>query len=291
MNLSPAVLKELQKLQQEELDSGAIYAGFAKRVADDNRAVLQRMSVEEFGHAAVWKRYTKIELKPRRWRVMRALFLGKIFGFTFVIKLLERAEVTAGAAYERLLDELPEVAQIRADEQRHEEELMAMLDEERLKHLGAMVLGMNDALVELTGALAGFTFAMRDSKIVALMGLITGISATLSMTSSSYLSAKADGEPDALKSSLYTGAMYLLTVALMVAPFLLISSDHIFAALGALGGVVVAIILIFNYYISVAKDLPFKSRFLEMLILCIGVTGVSFAISVVAKIVLGIDIG
>ncbi len=54
--------------------------------------------------------------------------------------------------------------------------------------MGSMVLGMNDALIELTGALAGFTFAMQNTRIVALAGLITGVSATLSMTSSSYLS-------------------------------------------------------------------------------------------------------
>ena len=46
------------------------------------------------------------------------------------------------------------------DERRHEEELYGMLDEERLHYVGAMVLGLNDALVELTGAIAGVTFAL-----------------------------------------------------------------------------------------------------------------------------------
>ena len=46
-----------------------------------------------------------------------------------------------------------------------------MLDEERLHYIGAMVLGLNDALVELTGSLAGFTFAMQNTKIIALSGL------------------------------------------------------------------------------------------------------------------------
>lgn len=291
MSLSPVVLAELRKLQQDEMDSGAIYGRLAARVRDENRRVLLRLSMEEFGHASVWQGYTGLELKAHGWRVALALFFARVFGFTFIVKFLERGEVKAGKDYDKLLAELPEVAKIRADEQRHEEQLMAMLDEERLKHLGAMVLGMNDALVELTGALTGFTFAMRETKLVALMGLITGISATLSMTSSSYLSSKADGEPDALKSSLYTGAMYLLTVVLMIAPFLIFSNDYIFEALAALGLIVVTIIFVFNFYISVAKDLSFRSRFFEMLILCVAVTGVSFGIGTLAKMVLGIDVG
>ena len=186
---------------------------------------------------------------------------------------------------------MPEITQVRTDEASHEEALVAMLDEERLRFVGSMVLGMNDALVELTGALAGFTFALRDTRVVALAGLITGISATLSMTSSSYLSAKADEDPAAIKSSLYTGSMYLLTVALMVLPFLLLPSSMAYAALGAMAVVVVAIIAGFNFYIAVAKGLDFRKRFLEMLILCVGVTAVSFAIGSLAKRLLGVDLG
>ena len=78
---------------------------------------------------------------------------------------------------------------IAQDEDRHESQLLGMLDEERLQYVGSMVLGLSDALVELTGTLAGLTFALQNNRLVALSGLITGISATLSMTSSEYLSA------------------------------------------------------------------------------------------------------
>ena len=85
-----------------------------------------------------------------------------------------------------------------------------MLDEERLQYVGSVVLGMNDALVELTGSLAGFTFAMQNTRLIALAGLIIGISATFSMASSEFLSVKSEGRTDALKSCLYTGIAYLL---------------------------------------------------------------------------------
>ena len=40
-----------------------------------------------------------------------------------------------------------------------------------------MVLDLNDALVELTGALAGRTLALENTKLISLTSLITGVAA------------------------------------------------------------------------------------------------------------------
>lgn len=289
--LSSSALTVLRAMQQEEVDSHAIYLRVARTVKDANRGVLERIAADELAHSRFWESYTKVSCKPNRLRVWIYGLLARTLGFTFTVKLLEKGEVHGQDVYARLEAEVPEIAKVRIDEARHEKELIDMLDEDRLRFVGSMVLGMNDALVELTGALAGFTFALRDTRLVALAGLITGISATLSMTSSSYLSAKADEDPDALKSSLYTGTMYLVTVALMVLPFLLMPTTMAYWALGSMFAVVVAIIAGFNFYISVAKDLSFRKRFLEMFILCVIVTAVSFAIGSMVKHFLGIELG
>ena len=154
----------------------------------------------------------------------------------------------------------------------------------------AMVLGMNDALVELTGTLAGLTFALQNNRLVALSGLITGVSATFSMTASAYLSAKSDNDPQAVKSCLYTGVMYMITVALMSLPYLLLPAEAYIPALIALLVTVTLIILVFNYYISVAKDYNFKQRFLEMFVISGSVAVISFLVGLVIKAWLGIDI-
>ena len=119
--------------------------------------------------------------------------LAKILGFTFAVKLMERGEEMAQDKYALLADEVPESVHIREQEEEHEESLLEILDEERLHYVGSMVLGLSDALVELAGSLAGFTFALQDTKLVALSGLIVGISATFSMASSEFLSAKSEG--------------------------------------------------------------------------------------------------
>jgi len=158
--------------------------------------------------------------------------------------------------YSALQVEHPQVAELVQEEETHEDRLIAMIDEEKLNYIGSVVLGLNDALVELTGALAGFTFAFQNTQLIAVTGLITGISASLSMSSSGYLSMLQEtGERDrALKSAFYTGLAYVLTVVVLITPFLLLANPFVSLVVSLVAAVM--IIFIFNYYISVAKDTP-----------------------------------
>ena len=185
---------------------------------------------------------------------------------------------------------MEESARIRKEEEEHEQALLAMLDEERLQYVGSMVLGLNDALVELTGSLAGFTFAMQNTRLIALSGLIIGISATFSMASSEFLAARSEGRSDALKSCSYTGIAYLLTVVALILPYLLLGNAQYILALVCMLLVVVLIIAGFTYYTSVAMDQPFRSRFLEMAGISISVAVVSFFVGILAKQFLGVDL-
>jgi len=203
---------------------------------------------------------------------------------------MENGEENSQAEYEKLAKEVEESILIRQQEEEHENALLGMLDEERLQYVGSMVLGLNDALVELTGSLAGFTFALQDTGLIALSGIILGISATFSMAASEFLAARSEGREDAFKSCAYTGVAYLLTVILLIAPYLLLGPGGHFIALGCMLLVVVLIIAGFTYYTSVAQDLNFKSRFLEMACISIGVAVISFGVSILAKQVLGLDL-
>ncbi len=127
-----------------------------------------------------------------------------------------------------LIPYIPAAKQVMDDEDAHEQQILALLDEEHLRYTGSMVLGLNDALVELTGALAGFTLALQDTRLIALTGSITGIAAALSMAASEYLSTKAEGMgKDPLKAALYTGIAYILTVLLLIAPYLLFANYYL----------------------------------------------------------------
>ena len=290
-NVSKASLEIIRKMQQNELTESVIYeaiAQFAK--GDENKKTLIRLAKEEHAHYEIWKKYTGIEMKPEKLKVFKYKLLARILGFTFAVKLMEHGEENAQEEYEQLATDVPESIAIRKQEEEHEDALLEMLDEERLQYVGSMVLGLNDALVELTGSLAGFTFAMQNTRLIALSGLIIGISATFSMASSEFLAARSEGRDDALKSCTYTGIAYLITVVLLIAPYLIFGSEQYILALICMLIVVVLIIAGFTYYTSVAQDQPFKSRFLEMATISISVAVVSFVVGILAKKFLGVDI-
>ena len=289
--ISDAALAIIKQMQQNELTESVIYekiAQFAK--GDENKRTLKRLAAEERAHYEIWKRYSGVEMKPEKWKVFKYKFMARVFGFTFAVKLMERGEEKAQIEYDKLAAEVEESVMIKHQEDEHEEALLAMLDEERLQYVGSMVLGLNDALVELTGSLAGFTFAMQNTRLIALSGLIIGISATFSMASSEFLAARSEGRDDALKSCTYTGIAYLITVILLIAPYLLLGSAQYLLALFCMLIIVVLIIAGFTYYTSVAQDQPFKSRFLEMAGISISVAVISFVVGILAKKFLGVDL-
>ena len=290
-NLSSAALKIIRKMQQSELTESVIYekiARFAK--GDENKQILKRLAQEEKAHYEIWKKYTGEEMKPESFKIFKYTLIARVLGFTFAVKLMERGEENAQEEYALLVKEVEESVHIREQEEEHEQALLGMLDEESLQYVGSMVLGLNDALVELTGSLAGFTFAMQNTRLIALSGLIIGISATFSMASSEFLAARSEGRDDALKSCTYTGIAYLVTVIALVLPYLLLSSAQYMTALICMLIIVVLIIAGFTYYTSVAMDQPFRSRFVEMAAISIGVAVVSFFVGILAKQVLGVDI-
>ena len=290
-NVSAAALAVIKRMQQNELTESVIYekiAAFAK--GDENKETLRRLAREEKAHYEIWRKYTGIDMKPEKGKILKYTLLARILGFTFAVKLMERGEENAQTEYELLAKEVTESASIRDQEEEHEHALIGMLDEERLQYVGSMVLGLNDALVELTGSLAGFAFALQNTRLIALSGLIVGISATFSMASSEFLAARSEGRSDALKSCSYTGIAYLLTVIALIAPYLIFPGSQFIPALICMLVVVILIIAGFTYYTSVAQDQPFTNRFLEMALISVSVAVLSFVVGILAKKFLGVDL-
>lgn len=291
MNISANSMNIVKKMQQNELTESVIYAEIAKFAkGEENKEALMRLSKEEKAHYEIWKKYTGIQMKPEKAKVFKYKLIARLLGFTFAVKLMENGEEHSQDEYQQLAQEIEESIMIRQQEEEHEKTLLSMLDEEILQYVGSMVLGLSDALVELTGSLAGFTFAMQNTRLIALSGLIIGISATFSMASSEFLSARSEGRTDALKSCCYTGAAYLVTVVLLILPYFILDNANYLLALGCMLITVILIIAGFTYYTSVAQDEPFKSRFLEMAAISISVAVLSFIVGILAKQFLGVDI-
>jgi VIT1/CCC1 family predicted Fe2+/Mn2+ transporter len=286
-----ATRRALLAFQKAEATDSIVYARMAKTEKhDSHRRTLEQIAQEEREHYETWKRYTGVDVPANRLRATVFTVLMVLLGYTFVLRLMERGEDRTAVAYRQLDKAVPEVKEIIAHEQAHEEKLVEMLDEERLHYVGAVVLGLNDALVELTGTIAGLTFALANTRVVALAAIITGIAATLSMAASNYLAEKADHNPHALKAALYTGVAYLITVIVLVLPYLLLDENLYLLAFAIMLASCIIVIFAFNFYLSVAQRQPFWSRFGHMAAISLGVAAVSFAIGLVAKTLLGVDL-
>lgn len=282
--------KEILLAQKNEITEYHIYTKLSRVVKiTKNSKLLEKIGLDEKHHYDFWKEHTGKEAKPSRIKILFYYLVSRIFGITFGIKLMEKGEESAQVNYTRIGANIPGVQELIEDEDKHEKILINMIEEEKLKFMGSVVLGLNDALVELTGTLAGLTFALKNTRLIALAGLITGIAASFSMAASEYLSKKQENQgKDALKSSIYTGIAYITTVILLILPYLTIKSY--FSALVVTLVLAVFIIFIFNYYTSVAKDLPFKKRFLEMFVISMGVALFSFVIGWIIRIFLGVEV-
>jgi len=291
--LNDAEIIELEKVQQDELVGTEVYGRLAKLVKDPHNAkILKKIAEDEKRHADIFKKYTGKALKVSKLRVLFYVLVSRIFGLTFGVKLQERGKKAAHKKYTQMFNTIPEMKEIIEAEEKHEAELINLINAKKLSYMSSVVLGLNDALVELTGALAGFTLSIQNSKIIALMGLITGISASLSLAASEYLSIKSEANPEvqqrAVKSALYTGIAYIITVIALVIPYFLIV--NYVASLIMTIMVAITIIFIFNFYISVANDYNFKRRFIEMAAISIGVATLSFIIGYLVKTFLGFKI-
>ena len=259
---------------RNELTEAAIYERLSKMEKDSgNRGILERISADEMSHAKLIAAIVSENVKPCSFRIHWTVFCARVLGLTFVLRLMEKGEHNAGGTYRTIIDAYPQLSLIAEDEDRHEAELIGMLNDERLNNMGSIVLGLNDALVELTGALAGFTFALGSPAKIAKLGLITGFAAAMSMAASAFLSARADAQAGgekssegegngALRSALYTGIAYVVTVFLLTAPYALLPSATV--ALAVMLLVALSIIAFFNFYLSVARDVSFKRGFFVM---------------------------
>ncbi len=289
--LPEEIKEQILAAQQNEITEANVYFRMAKIARGKNGEILQEIGREETSHYKRWKHLTGMEIKPSKFTVIFYSFISRIFGLTFGLKLMERGEKSAQVEYGRIIRYVPGIRDIIEDEDRHERTLLGMLDEEKLQYVGSVVLGLNDALVELTGALAGLSFALQRTRLIAITAFITGIAASFSMAASEYLSTKTESGQEGknpVKASIYTGIAYVVTVLLLILPYLIFSNYIFCLAVSLL--IAIFIIFFFNYYISVAKELSFKNRFLEMLFISLGIALLSFGIGVLVRVFFRVEV-
>jgi VIT1/CCC1 family predicted Fe2+/Mn2+ transporter len=259
------------------------------------KAILSRFVAQEHADFLFWRERSRhaafsISMLEILWYKMTR----RIFGLAFTAKLLEGRERDAALRYEKYLTTVRDpqvrtfIEQRIAQERAHEQELIGEVEAESVKFVGNIVLGVNDGLVELSGALTGFALVFQDSGIVALSGVITGIAAALSMAASAYLSAEQEEGKNAKMAGLATGASYLIVVAILVAPFLLFS--NLYVALILMFILMLGVVAALSFYTAILSERRFARQFRLMLLLSLGVAAITFVIGLLARQMLGVSL-
>jgi len=287
--ISGELKNKILRAQKDEITEYHIYKKLAARVkGEGDRRTLLKISEEELAHYNFFKKFSGEDISPARFRMIFYYIISRFLGLNFGVRLMERNEGDAQAAYKGLRALDPQVDTIIGEEKHHEEQMLSLIDQAELAYTGSVVLGLSDALVEMIGVLAGLTLALQNIKIVAIAGLITGIAATLSMAGSEYLSTKEEGGRSPFKAALYTGLAYTLVVIFLIAPYFIFNNPYLCLSVSVF--LAMAIVFKFTYYISVAKNLSFKNRFLEMATISLGVGFLNFFIGLLVRELLGINI-
>ena len=288
--LPPDVKSKILTMQKGEITEHVIYNRLASSVKNPrNRDVLRRIAKDELGHHNLWQEHTGEKASPNRLKVWLYYIISRVFGLTFGIKLMEQGEEKAQLAYAEIAQFVPEASRIAEDENRHERELIRLIDEERLLYAADMVRGLNVALVELTGTLAGLTLALPDSRLILLTGLIAGAAMVLSVASTEYLGAKSGtGGRSPLKAVLYGGVANIITFVLLLFPYFIFTNVYI--ALGVMIFNAIVVVFLFSFYISVAREISFRRRFSEMALASFGVAALAFLIGYLARTLLHLHV-
>ncbi|NPA33898.1 MAG: rubrerythrin family protein [Chlorobi bacterium] len=293
--LPPELRELIEKIQQDEITEYEIYSALARKEKDPEKAqLLQQIANDELKHYKYWKEWTGKDIKPATIKKLFYLSLAKIFPKSFVLKLMERGEELSQERYAYVANKLPDTAHIIEEERDHEMKLLDLIEEDILKYISSVVLGMNDALVEMIGALAGMSQAIKDSGVIAMAAFLTGFAASLSMAAAEYLSTREEAMTEGntakspIKAATVTGITYILVVVILILPFLLLQNTLISLGIAVLSAI--AIIAFFNFFVSIIRDRPFWRNFVEMVLILFGVTLISGGVGWIARRLFGIDI-
>ncbi len=285
---------------REELFAYRLYSALARRFPDGaSRELMNELARQEKSHVDFWLGVTggderRIAIPKLKYSLL--VLASRFLGPAFTIRWLERGEDKAIEAYRGLLEsgQLNPVQQVQVrkmldEEQEHEQVLEQGIEDERRLYLGAAVLGLNDALVELTGGLTGLVSSIRDPRLIGFASLVVGIAASMSMAASNFLSVDI-GEASALKpgkAATYTGTAYIFVVVGLVLPFFLLGDRHV--ALGISWASAILIIAAFSFYSAVMQGVSFFRRFGLMMAFGIGVAVISFFIGRALGAMIGIE--
>ncbi|MEM2235358.1 MAG: rubrerythrin family protein [Desulfurococcaceae archaeon] len=276
-------LKDIREFCRDEYEAYNMYTLLAKNplVSARIRSTIGKAALDEHRHYVFWRSIVgECSSTPSTIKRLLLSLLLPLFGVTVTIKFIESMEKNALESYEKISSMRPElkeeVEKIIKEEEEHEASFILGLDEGRVKYLGSIMLGISDAIIELTGIYSGALGVFVNTLSAGLTGLLAGVSAAISMTIASYAQAKHEVGKAPKTAALYTGIAYLLVVLLLALPYFLI--NVITSAFAAMIVAALLVIAYMSFYSSVLFKRSYLKEFIETSGLMLGVSILLFVL-------------
>ena len=123
-------MKALLYAQQGELDAVAMYNALAKKAKDPkDAATFKQLASEEGRHASVFHALTGKVLKPKMTKAIALPILYTLLGRKRLYPIIAKGEYDAEKKYEALVNVFEEVRSVQADEHRHGDIMLTLLND------------------------------------------------------------------------------------------------------------------------------------------------------------------
>jgi len=294
--LSPDLLKLAAKSARDEYTDGRVYQTLSRHEKNQSfKKALEDLARGEQSHYEFWKAYTHdTAVKVNRLKVYFTLLLRLTLGLTFTMKFLERHEDALHERYRQMVKNIPPADKARFEAMMEEEEhqesyLMGEIHEGRVKYMSFIVLGLADAVVEISGIHAGSLGIYAKTELAGLAGVVAGMAASIAMASAAYAQAKQGFEGSAKWSAIYTGVSYMFTAIFLALPYFLTRSMT--TALGISLVVGVTLVAAMTYYDTVISARKFKRQFGEIAGIILAASFALYIAGTLIRQLLGIPIG
>jgi VIT1/CCC1 family predicted Fe2+/Mn2+ transporter len=274
------------------------------------KQILAKLSSMEGVHASLWQKLVGSNTATRHARLMQFAVsviaaMRKIIGVALTTKIMERVEYDTEDQLDSLIKKGIVTKKERAaisDIDRMDERDEAPLEKRIIMHGGVLnnirdvTFGMNDGLVEVLAAVAGFGVALQAASLVLVAGFIVAVSGTLSMAAGAYLATnyekniheKESQYSSAGKSAYYVGLFYLIGALFPVAPFAFGIGGYHGIMLSIL--VTALVLIIVSTLIAIVSDVKISHSMTKTLIISLGAVAVTMLLGSYARSVLHINI-
>jgi VIT1/CCC1 family predicted Fe2+/Mn2+ transporter len=292
--------KELEEVARigvsDEYNDHIMYLTLSEKIKGNKNlsSVLKQLAEKEYKHYMFWRKYTKdTEPKVKKLRLNIVMLLRLLFGLTFAVRYLERHEGQVIKKYRSVEHLIPEndraeYQEMLADEEQHEKEFSTRIESSTVRYISFIVLGLADALVEISGIHAGSLGIYESTEIAGLAGIIAGAAASLAMASAAFAQAKQGFQGSAKLSALYTGVSYFVAAVVLAAPYFMTKSMVVAISISLFFAVLILVAT--TYYGAVITAKPFTRDFAEITLIMFGATAVLYVFGYFIRLTTGITI-